>query len=283
MGKLSLCGTPIGNLDDLTYRVVKTLESCDVVYAEDTRRTLKLLNVLNLSKPLYSYHEHNKNQVTETLIHKIRSGDHVVLVTDAGMPGISDPGEDLVKVCIEEGVAFEVIPGVTAFTTALVGSGLCTKRFTFEGFLSRQKKERKLHLGSLINDPRTLIFYESPHRLKQTLKDLYSMFGDRKVVVARELTKRYETFIRGLLSELIQDLEGQEIKGEIVLIVEGAEEPKEEIQDVMSSEAYYDQVKLAIEEGYVKKEAIKKIAKDFNVKKKTVYDAVLEFESKKEF
>ncbi len=272
-GKVSFCGTPIGNLEDITLRVLETLKACDVVYAEDTRHSVKLLNHFDISKPLYSYHEHNKSKAGNEIAEKVMRGEHVALVTDAGMPGISDPGEALVKLCIEQNLDFEIVPGVTAFSTALVGSGLPTDRFSFEGFLSRDKKTRRQHLESLKTDTRTLIFYESPFRLKKTLALFLDFFGDRNAVVARELTKRYETFQRGCLSELIEHYASEDVKGEIVLLLEGAE-PVEAVLEGSPVAL----VKALMADGLSKKEAIKEVAVVFKCKKSEVYAQVLEAE-----
>ncbi len=272
-GKVSFCGTPIGNLEDITLRVLETLKACDVVYAEDTRHSVKLLNHFDISKPLYSYHEHNKSKAGNEIAEKVMCGEHVALVTDAGMPGVSDPGEALVKLCIEQNLDFEIVPGVTAFSTALVGSGLPTDRFSFEGFLSRDKKTRRQHLESLKTDTRTLIFYESPFRLKKTLALFLDFFGDRKAVVARELTKRYETFQRGRLSELIEHYASEDVKGEIVLLLEGAE-PVEAVLEGSPVAL----VKALMADGLSKKEAIKEVAVVFKCKKSEVYAQVLESE-----
>lgn len=276
LGKLSLCGTPIGNLDDITLRVLKTLQECQVIYAEDTRHSIKLLNHFGISKPLYSYHEHNMERAGLEILDKIRAGDHVALVTDAGMPGISDPGEMLVKLCIEAGLPFEVVPGVTAFTTALVGSGLDTSRFVFEGFLSRDKKQRRQLLEKIAKETRTLIFYESPHRLKETLKQLISVLGERDAVVARELTKRYETFERGKLSDILAYYEAHEVKGEIVLLVRGYKMTTEDEMAYDLSESVADHVNRLIKTGMDKKEAMKAVAIQRKMKKSEVYSALLE-------
>jgi len=273
-GKLYICGTPIGNLEDMTYRAVKTLEMSDVIYAEDTRHSIKLLNHFEIKKPLYSYHEHNKQIKGQEILDKLDSGDTIALVTDAGMPGISDPGSDIIKLCIERGYDFEIIPGVTAFTTALVGSGMDTSRFIFEGFLNRDKKERKEYLESIQYDKGTLIFYESPHRIKLTLKAMIETLGDRRAVLARELTKKYEEYRRGHLSELLKYVESETVKGEMVLMIEGSDEeaPNANEREQRTPEellAYY------LEGGVDKKEAIKKVAKECNVKKSDVYALTL--------
>ncbi|GAU76868.1 16S rRNA (cytidine(1402)-2'-O)-methyltransferase [Fusibacter sp. 3D3] len=270
-GKLYICGTPIGNLEDITYRALRILQTCDVVFAEDTRHSLRLLNHFEIKKPLYSYHEHNKQLKGPEILGKLDAGDMVALVTDAGMPGISDPGHDVIKLCIEQGYEFEIIPGVTAFTTALVGSGLDTSRFIFEGFLDRDKKTRKTYLEGIQYEKGTLIFYESPHRIKATLRAIYDVFGNRNAVIARELTKRYEEYKRGPLLTLMDLLEEQEVKGEIVLLIEGSieEAPKgESMIALLSVEALLNHY---MEQGIDKKEAIKKVAKEKQIKKSEVY------------
>ena len=214
-GKLFLCGTPIGNLEDITYRVISTLKACDVVYAEDTRHSIRLLNHFQISKPLHSYHEHNMVPAGKEIMEKLKRGEQIALVTDAGMPGISDPGEALVKLCIENELDFEIIPGVTAFTTALVGSGLDTSRFVFEAFLSRDKKQKRALLEKIKKETRTILFYESPHRLKETLKVMQEVFGDRKLVLARELTKKFEEYRRGTIQSILTYYETHDVKGEI--------------------------------------------------------------------
>lgn len=274
-GKIFFCGTPIGNLEDITLRVLKILKSVDVVYAEDTRHSVKLLNHFEISKPLHSYHEHNKARVGEEIVDKALKGQQIALVTDAGMPGISDPGQDLVSLCIERQVDFEIIPGVTAFTTALVGSGLDTHRFSFEGFLNREKKDRSEHLLRLKQDSRTLIFYESPHRLKKTLALFLEAFGDRQAVVARELTKRYETFQRGTISELIAFYEGVEVKGEIVILLSGCS--KEDLVEELTRSPLEHLLSL-ISEGHDKKDAMKQTAQMYQMKKSDVYSMLLEAE-----
>lgn len=270
-GKLYICGTPIGNLEDITYRAMRILQTCDVVFAEDTRHSLKLLNHFDIKKPLYSYHEHNKQTKGAEILNKLDAGDMVALVTDAGMPGISDPGHDIIKLCIEQGYEFEIIPGVTAFTTALVGSGLDTSRFIFEGFLDRDKKTRKLYLESIQYEKGTLIFYESPHRIKATLKAIYDVFGDRNAVIARELTKRYEEYKRGSLTTLMTNLDQEEVKGEIVLLIEGSHEEAPKGDSLVESLSVEGLLSHYIEEGLDKKEAIKRVAKEKGVKKSEVY------------
>ncbi|MCD4711845.1 MAG: 16S rRNA (cytidine(1402)-2'-O)-methyltransferase [Clostridiales bacterium] len=274
-GKLYLCGTPIGNLEDITFRVLETLKSCDVVYAEDTRHSIRLLNHFGISKPLHSYHDHNQEQAGNEIISKVQKGEKVALITDAGMPGISDPGENLVVKCIESDTPFEIIPGVTAFSMALVGSGFSTGQFVFEGFLSRDKRQKRKHIERLKYERRTLLFYESPHRLKETLRLLFEGLGDRKAVVARELTKKFETFQRGNLSELMEFYDSGTIKGEIVIVLEGSETDAEPVFD-FSEIPIKERYESLMEGGLDNKEAMKVIAKERNMKKSDVYSLLLE-------
>jgi 16S rRNA (cytidine1402-2'-O)-methyltransferase len=274
-GKLYLCGTPIGNLEDITFRVLETLKSCDVVYAEDTRHSIRLLNHFGISKPLHSYHDHNQEQAGNEIISKVQKGEKVALITDAGMPGISDPGENLVVKCIESDTPFEIIPGVTAFSMALVGSGFSTGQFVFEGFLSRDKRQKRKHIERLKYERRTLLFYESPHRLKETLRLLFEGLGDRKAVVARELTKKFETFQRGNLSELMEFYDSGTIKGEIVIVLEGSETDAEPVVD-FSEIPIKERYESLMEGGLDNKEAMKVIAKERNMKKSDVYSLLLE-------
>lgn len=277
-GKLYLCGTPIGNLEDITYRALETLKNVDVIYAEDTRHSIKLLTHFGITKPLYSYHEHNKRQAADEILTKLRNGDRIALVTDAGMPGISDPGADIVVACIEAELAFEIIPGVTAFTTALVGSGLDTSHFAFEGFLERDKKVRTERLEALKYQQHTLIFYESPHRIKETLKAMATVFGsNRRAALAKELTKRYETYYRGTLEMLIGQLNEETIRGEWVIVIAASEEmpPVSAFYDHMSLEEHLRHYLLT---GMTKKEAMKQMAIDLKMKKSEIYNALIDFE-----
>ncbi|MEG1880073.1 MAG: 16S rRNA (cytidine(1402)-2'-O)-methyltransferase, partial [Oscillospiraceae bacterium] len=220
-GKLYLCPTPIGNLGDITMRTLETLRTVDLIAAEDTRVSMKILNHFEITKPITSYYEHNKRDKGPYLIEKLKSGLSVAIITDAGMPGISDPGEDLVKLCIENDIAVESLPGACAFATALVASGLPTSRFTFEGFLSMNKKTRFLHLNSVKNDTRTLIFYEAPHKVLTTLKDMYEIFGERKIVLAREITKKFEEYIRTTFTQAIEKYQQEAPRGEFVIMIDG--------------------------------------------------------------
>ena len=274
-GKLYMCPTPIGNLDDITIRTLNVLKEVDLIAAEDTRHSIKLLNHFNISKPLTSYHEHNKDYKGKTLISKLLEGQNIALITDAGMPGISDPGEDIIVLAIEEGIEIEVLPGATALVTALVGSGLNTRKFAFEGFLNREKKIRRKELQTLVVERRTLIFYESPYRVVDTLQDMLNILGDRKICICRELTKKYEERIRMNISEALEVFKEREIKGEFVLIVEGyLGEIKifDEYED-LSIQEYVSQL---ISEGNTKKDAIKTVAKKKGLLKNDVYKEVLE-------
>lgn len=272
MSKLYVVGTPIGNLSDMSPRAVQTLCECDFIAAEDTRVTLKILNHFQIKKPMISYFEHNKNERGEMIVQRILSGESCALVTDAGMPAISDPGEDLVRQCHEAGICVVSVPGPCAFSTALAISGMETGRFTFEGFLSMNKNGRAEHLDSLRNEVRTMIFYEAPHKLLATLKDMSVVFGDREIAIVRELTKIHEEVIRTTLSEAKERYENENIKGEIVLIVAGKKEEKEEY-------SVEDAVKIAREkmsEGMMLNESAKFAAKETGIKKNIIYKALTE-------
>lgn len=277
-GTLYICPTPIGNLEDITIRVLNTLKKADLIAAEDTRHTLKLLNHFEIQKPLTSYHEHNKRTKGEVLLSKLLQGENIALVSDAGMPGISDPGADMIKLCIEEEVPFEVLPGATATILALVGSGLDTNKFTFEGFLDRDKKGRKQRLESIRREDRTLIFYEAPHRITATLGDILNIFGNRRAVIARELTKKYEEFIRGTITELIDHLKQNPPKGEIVLLCEGANLEEEAMieQTKLDEIPIKEHVLSLMEDGLDKKAAIKEVAKLRNLSKRDVYKEAID-------
>ncbi|MGX4601574.1 16S rRNA (cytidine(1402)-2'-O)-methyltransferase [Faecalimicrobium sp. JNUCC 81] len=274
-GKLYICPTPIGNLEDMTYRSIRILNEVDLIAAEDTRHSIKLLNHFDISKPLTSYHDHNKDSKGGYLINKLLDGENIALVSDAGMPGISDPGEDIIRQAIENNIEIEVLPGATASITALVSSGLQTAKFAFEGFLDRDKKVRRKQLEELKEESRTIIFYESPHRLKDTLKDMLKILGNRKISVNRELTKKYQEIIREDLETVINIFNEREIKGEFVLIVEGftGEKTVKNSYDDLSEREY---VVTLIENGMDKKEAIKAVCKDRKLKKDVVYKQVLD-------
>ncbi|CEN26124.1 16S rRNA (cytidine(1402)-2'-O)-methyltransferase [Paraclostridium sordellii] len=274
-GKLYVCGTPIGNLEDITYRTLKVLNEVDLIAAEDTRHSIKLLNHFEISKPLTSYHEHNKENKGGYLINKLLSGENIALISDAGMPGISDPGEEIIKQAIENDIEVIVLPGPTASITALIGSGLETGKFVFEGFLDRDKKRRREELELIKHEKRTIIFYESPHRLKDTLKYMLKILGNRNIAVNRELTKKYQEVIRTDIQGCIDIFNEREVKGEFVLIVEGF---KGEIEETCEYNDLNDReyvIKL-MEEGITKKDAIKFVCKERKLKKDIVYKQVLD-------
>ncbi|CDF57181.1 16S rRNA (cytidine(1402)-2'-O)-methyltransferase [Thermobrachium celere] len=277
-GTLYLVATPIGNLDDITFRAINTLKEVDFIAAEDTRQTLKLLNHFEIKKPLLSYHEHNKYEVGPKIIERLIKGESVALVTDAGTPGISDPGEDLVKLAIENFINVVHIPGASAFLYALVVSGLATRRFVFEGFLEREGKQRRERLEELKNETRTIVFYEAPHRLVKTLNDLYEYFGNRKIAICRELTKRFEEITRCTLLEAIEIYKEKEPKGEYVLVLEGKsqEEIEEEKRQEFSDLDIREHIQKYVDEGLSKKEAIKRVAKERGLKKSEVYKYTIE-------
>lgn len=275
-GKLYVCPTPIGNLEDITYRTLRVLNEVDLIAAEDTRHTIKLLNHFEINKTLTSYHEHNKLTKGPILIDKLLEGINIALVSDAGMPGISDPGQDLVALCIDHGIDIEVLPGASAFVVALVGSGLPSWKFAFEGFLDRDKKSKKKRLEEIRYEERTLIIYESPHRLKESLKLMEEVLGDRKIAVCRELTKKHEEYMRSNISQVRAYYEDNDPRGEYILIVEGSNETrpdKKDSYDGLDERAYV--IKL-MEEGLSKKDAIKMVAKDRKLKKDIVYKEVLD-------
>ena len=279
-GILYLCATPIGNLDDISVRCLNTLKNADLIACEDTRHSLRLLNHFDISKPLTSYHEHNKQEKGEYLIAELLSGKNVALVTDAGTPAISDPGEDLVKKCIDEGISVVPVPGPVALINALIISGQNTGRFSFEGFLSVNRKNRDVHLKSLADDPRTLIFYEAPHKLLKTLYDMESVFGNRSISIIKEITKIHETLYKTTLSEAITHFENNPPKGEYVLVLAGKsqEEADSEKQAEFEHLTVTDHVKLLISQGLDKKEAIKEVAKLRNLQKRQVYNEYISME-----
>lgn len=269
---LYVVGTPIGNLSDMSPRAVETLSGVDFIAAEDTRVTLKLLNHFGIKKPMVSYYEHNKRERGEIICGRILAGEDCAIVTDAGMPCISDPGEDLIRLCELKGIKTVVIPGPSAVISALAVSGLETGRFCFEGFLSVNKKSRKEHLESLKNEKRTMIFYEAPHKLPSTLKDLYAFFGDRKLTIARELTKIHEEAIRTTTKIAAEQLADSGIKGEIVLVLEGKKDNGEKEYTLS------DAVKIArklIEKGSKTSDAAKEAASVTGFKKNEIYKEIL--------
>ena len=266
-GTLYLVATPIGNLDDITLRAIKVLKEADLIAAEDTRHTLKLLNHLEISKPMISYHRHNEEFRCEYLIKELKEGKNIALVSDAGTPGISDPGEEIVKNSIRENIKIVPIPGACAFVNALITSGISTKEFCFYGFLPLNKKNRKEKLEEIRDINKTVILYEAPHKIKNTLEDLEKILDkDRKIVLAREITKIHEEFIRGNIDEILEKSEN--LKGEMVLIIEGNNKEKENELCDLSIEEHY---KYYEKQGLDKKEIIKKIAKDRNVNKNEIY------------
>ena len=274
-GKLYICPTPIGNLEDMTYRTIRILNEVDLIAAEDTRHSIKLLNHFEISKPLTSYHEHNKDSKGGYLINKLLEGENIALISDAGMPGISDPGEDIIKQAIEHNIDIEVLPGATASITALVGSGLETAKVAFEGFLDRDKKVRRNQLEELKEERRTIIFYESPHRLKDTLKDMLKVLGNRRIAVNREITKKYQEIIREDIETVINIFNEKEVKGEFVLIVEGFKGEKT-VQNSYEDLTEREYVITLMENGMDKKDAIKTVCKDRKLKKDVVYKQVLD-------
>ncbi len=273
IGKLYIVATPIGNLEDITLRALRVLKEVDLIAAEDTRQTLKLLNHYEINKPLISYHRHNEETKSEILIEKLRNGENIALVSDAGTPGICDPGEEVIKKAIEDNIEVIPIPGACAIINALIVSGISTKEFEFLGFLPLNKKLRRQKLKEIENSSKTIIIYEAPHKMKTTLGDLKEILKDRKIVLARELTKIHEEFIRKSIDELLSEIDT--IKGEMILIIEGNKIDTEECKnfDEISLEDHY---KLYEEKGLNKKEIIKQIAKDRNVNKNEIYMYFLE-------
>lgn len=269
MGILYVVGTPIGNLGDMTYRAVETLGKVDFICAEDTRVTLKLLNHFEIKKPMICYQEHNAAQAGEEILARLQSGQNAAIVTDAGMPCISDPGEKLVKLCAENDIRVEVVPGPSAVVSALAISGLNTSRFRFEGFLSVNKRQRFEHLAQVKNAQETLIFYEAPHKLHKTLRDMLEYFGDRRISLCRELTKLHEEVIRTTLSEAVQRYPDNGAKGEFVLVIEGAAE--EEIIVPETIEQAFEQVLALVEKGVRSTDACKEIAKATGFSKGELY------------
>ena len=266
-GTLYIVATPIGNLDDITLRAIKTLQEADLIAAEDTRHTLKLLNHLEISKPMISYHRHNEETKSNVLIEKLQEGQNIALVSDAGTPGICDPGEEVIKKCIELGINIVPIPGACAMINSLICSGIDTKEFTFLGFLPLNKKLRKKKLEEIEKENKTIIIYEAPHKLKNTLEDLDLALNNRQIVLVREITKIHEEFIRGNIDEIIQKAEN--LKGEIVLIIEGNKEVEEE--NSLNNLTIEEHYKFYEEQGLSKKDIIKKVAKDRNMNKNDVY------------
>lgn len=268
-GTLYLVGTPIGNLEDITYRAVRILSEVDLIAAEDTRHTIKLLNHLNISKPMISYHDNNRISRAKELTEKLKEGLNIALVSDAGMPSISDPGEELVSMAVSQGINVTVVPGPSASLTALIMSGLPSDRFAFEGFLPQKHSDRVKFLETIKNEERTLIFYEGPHRVKSMLADVLKVFGDRKASVLRELTKVHEEAIRGTLSGIIAHFVVNEPRGEFVIVVEGSQK-KDDAHDY-SNITIEEHVRQYIEQGYGRMDAMKLAAKDRGISKRDIY------------
>ena len=276
-GKLYLCATPIGNLEDITLRVLRILKEADLIAAEDTRNTLRLLNHFEIKTPLTSYHEHNKIEKAYQLVEKMKEGKAIALVTDAGTPGISDPGEDLVRICQEAGIAVTSLPCACACVTALTLSGQATRRFSFEAFLPKEKKARAEILKEMKNDQRTLIVYESPHHLLSTLKELYLALGERSVTVCRELTKKFEESFKTTLSEAAAFYGQNEPRGEFVLVIEGKskEAALQEEQERWSDISIEEHMASYESKGMDRKEAMRSVAKDRGISRRDVYQAIL--------
>lgn len=272
-GTLYLCATPIGNLEDMTFRVIRTLKEVDLIAAEDTRNSIKLLNHFEIQTPMTSYHEYNKYEKGRKLVEKLLEGQNIALITDAGTPGISDPGEELVKMCYESGISVTSLPGAAACITALTISGLSTRRFAFEAFLPSDKKEREQILKEMETETRTMIVYEAPHRLVKTLKLFLERLGNRKITVCRELTKRHETALAVTLEEAVAHYEANPPKGECVLVIEGKsrEEAREEERKQWEEMTIEDHMEVYTKQGMDKKSAMKAVAKDKGVSKRDIY------------
>lgn len=279
-GMLYLCATPIGNLEDMTFRVLETLQSVDIIAAEDTRNSIKLLNHFQIKTPMTSYHEYNKVEKAHYLIGLMQEGKNVALITDAGTPAISDPGEVLVALCQEAGIRTTSLPGAAACITALTLSGLSTRRFCFEGFLPSEKKERKAVLEELIKESRTIIIYEAPHHLRKTLRELLDILGNRKMAVCRELTKKFETVMPTTLEEAVGFHEENEPRGEYVLVIQGKspEEKREEAVLEWKEMPIKEHMKYYESQGIDRKEAMKLAAKDRGIGKREVYRMLLDEE-----
>ena len=277
-GKLYLCATPIGNLEDITFRVLETLKSVDLIAAEDTRHSIKLLNHFDIKVPMTSYHEFNKIEKAKVLVQKMLEGTNIAVITDAGTPGISDPGEELVKQAYEEGITVTSLPGPAACITALTMSGLSTRRFAFEAFLPTDKKERAMVLEEMARDTRTIIMYEAPHRLKKTLQELLEALGDRRLTLCKELTKKHENAFQTTISEAVAYYEQEEPRGEFVLVIEGKshkeiEEEQKAQWDEITIEEHMD---IYLKQDMSKKDAMKAVAKDRGISKRDVYQYLLD-------
>lgn len=276
-GTLYLCATPIGNLEDMTFRAVRVLKEADLIAAEDTRNSIKLLNHFEIKTPMTSYHEYNKIEKGKKLVERLLAGENIALITDAGTPGISDPGEELVVMCQEAGITVTAVPGAAACITALTISGLSTRRFAFEAFLPQDKKERQAVLEELREETRTIVLYEAPHRLVKTLKLLAEILGDRRLRVCRELTKKHETVFSATIAEAVLYYEKQEPKGECVLVIEGKsrKEIEAETKAVWETMSIQEHMQYYEEQGMDRKEAMKCVAKDRGISKREVYHVLI--------
>ncbi len=280
-GILYICGTPIGNLEDITLRALRILKKVELIAAEDTRRTKKLLNHYQIDTKATSYHEYNKFKKAPYLVEILKNGQDIALVSDAGMPGISDPGYVLIDLALKSNIIIIPIPGVSALITALVVSGLPIDKFVFEGFLPRKIKERKRYFRSIENEERTVIFYETPHRLKRALKDMLEVWGDRKIVIARELTKIFEEIIRGKLSQVLTEISTKEIKGEITLVVQGGikKKEKDKIDFLKNEYIMQEYLKKLKNQGYSNKDIIKIAQEKLDIPKNLIYKKLLEMKN----
>ncbi len=276
-GKLYLVATPIGNLEDMTYRAVRVLSEVDVIAAEDTRNSIKLLNHFEIKTPMTSYHEYNKYDKAKVLVEKMQQGQSVAVITDAGTPGISDPGEELVRQALAAELEVTPVPGACACISALISSGLSTRRFAFEAFLPYDKKDRTRVLEEMKRETRTMVMYEAPHKLKKTLAELMEALGDRHITLAREITKKHETIEPMMLSQAIARYEGEDPRGEFVIVIEGLDVKKLEEEKKSSFEAMSveEHVQMYVDQGMSKKDAIKQAAVDRGVPKRDVYNAVM--------
>lgn len=279
-GTLYLCATPIGNLEDITLRVLRTLKEVDLIAAEDTRNSIHLLNHFDIKTPLTSYHEYNKVDKAYQLVEKMRQGANIALITDAGTPGISDPGEELVRICYEQGIQVTSLPGPAACVTALTLSGLPTRRFSFEAFLPKEKKERRRILEELKTDTRTLILYEAPHHLIQTLEELQEALGNRRITVCRELTKKFETAYRTTISEAVAFYQAEGVRGECVIVIEGrdVQELETEKQQSWETISLTEHMDRYLSQGMSQKDAMKAVAKDRGVGKREIYQQLLQMQ-----
>lgn len=277
MGTLYLCATPIGNLNDMTPRVLDTLKEVDMIAAEDTRNSIRLLNYFEIRTPMTSYHEYNKIEKARQIISWLQDGKNIALITDAGTPAISDPGEVLVEECLKAGIPVTSLPGCCALITALTLSGLSTRRFCFEGFLPRDKKEKKFIFDELCKETRTIILYEAPHHLKRTLTELYQILGERRITLCRELTKRFETVFPTTLEKALVFFEEHEPKGEYVLVIEGLDRSrmKENKQAQWEKISMEEHMQIYESQGIERKEAMKKVASDRGISKRDVYQFLL--------